>query len=112
MSVSVVPGARSVTALWVAAASTALSLGLPLHGGTPGRVLPERVFLIAAIGLTSIAAAGHLDQRTVRGLISLAIGSLVATLALVLAGVAPAGLIVLLVALGALVWERKQRASS
>lgn len=111
MSVSAVPGARSVTALWVAAASTALSLGLPLHGGSPGRVLPVRVFLVAAIVLISIAAAGHLDRRTVRGLTSLAIGSLVATLGLVLAGVAPAGLIVLLVAVTALVWACKQPAN-
>ncbi len=112
VSASVVSGARPVAALWVAAASTTLALGLPLQGDAPGRVLSVRVFLVAAIVLTTIAAAGQLEPRAVRGLISLAIGSLVATLVLVLSGVAPAGLIALAIALAALVWVRKQPATS
>jgi len=112
VSTSVVSGARPVAVLWVAAASTTLALGLPLHGDAPGRVLSVRVFLVAAIVLTTIAAAGNLDPRAERGLISLATGSLVATLVLVLSGVAPGGLIALAIALAALVWARKQPATS
>ena len=112
MSSSTVSGARPRAVLWVAAASPTLALGLPLNGDSPGRVLSVRVFLVAAIVLTTIAATGNLHPRAERGLISLAIGSLVATLVLVLSGVAPAGLIALAVAFGALVWAREQSARS
>ena len=98
---------RRSPALWVAIAATALSLGLPLVGDLPGRVLTVRVLLVAAIVLLIIAMAGSTTGQTRDHLVVAAVGLLVFTAALVSRGSAPTGVVLLAIAIGSLVWQRR-----
>lgn len=102
---------QSSVALAVAGLATLLTLGLPVEGATIGRTNSVRVFLVAAIALIAIAALSASPVR-VRKLTLGAVVMLGITIALIVANAAPQGLIVLLIALGALVWARKAPATS
>ena len=94
-------------ALWVALAATVLSLGLPLVGDLPGRVLTVRVLLVGAIVLLTVAVAGTKRSRARGQLVVAALGLLVFTLALVIRAITPTGVVLLAIAIGSLLWQRR-----
>jgi hypothetical protein len=97
--------------LFVAAAATALLLGLPLVGDVPGRALQVRVFLVATIVLLAIAAFGGNTIARTRLLVTSALVLLGATAALVLRDITPTGTILLAIAIGALAFQRRNLAA-
>ncbi len=98
-------------ALAIAGAATVLTLGLRVEGGDIGRTNPVRVLIVAAIALIALAAVSASPSRS-RHLSLGAIVMLGVTIALIVGDAAPQVLIVLLIAVGALVWARKQPAGS
>jgi hypothetical protein len=99
-------------ALWVAIAATALSLGLPLVGDLAGHVLSVRVLLVGAIVLLTVAAAGSQERRRREHLVVVALGLLVFTAALVVRAVTSTGVVLLAIAIGSLLWQRRVWARS
>lgn len=97
---------QSSVALAAAGLATLLTLGLPVEGETIGRTNSVRVFLVAAIALIAMAALSASPDR-VRKLSLAAVVMLSVTIALIVGNAAPQGLIVLLIALGALVWAHE-----
>jgi hypothetical protein len=94
-------------ALWVALAATALTLGLPLVGDLPGRVLTVRVLLVGAIVLLGFAASGTSHRRNREQLVVAALALLVFTAALVVRAITPTGVVLLSIAIGSLLWQRR-----
>lgn len=94
-------------ALWVALAAVVLSLGLPLVGDSPGRVLTVRVLLVGAIVLLIVALAGTKQHRTPEQLVVAALCLLVFTVALVVRAITPTGVILMSIAIGSLLWQRR-----
>jgi hypothetical protein len=94
-------------ALWVALAATALSLGLPLVGDRPGRVLSVRVLLVGAIVLLGFAVSGTPHRRSREHLVVAALALLVFTAALVARAITPTGVVLLSIAIGSLAWQRR-----
>ena len=94
-------------ALWVAIAATGLSLGLPLVGDLPGRAHIVRVLLVGAIVLLTIAVAGAKQRRTREHLVVAALGLLVFAVALVVRVISPTGVVLLSIAIGSLLWQRR-----
>lgn len=110
MSTSPGPGIRHTSvALAVAGAATVISLGLRVEGDQIGRMNTVRVFLVAAIALMVMAASSSSAPNRARTLVLGAIAMLGTTIALIVGNAAPQGLIVLLIALGALVYVRQQQ---
>jgi hypothetical protein len=99
-------------ALWVAIAATALSLGLPLVGDLRGHVLSVRVLLVGAIVLLTVAVAESRERRTREHLVGAALVLLVFTAALVIRGVTSTGVVLLAIAIGSLLWQRRAWARS
>ena len=101
-------------ALWVAAVATVLVLALPLVAGAdgtfelPGRALTIRVLLVAALGLVLLCAVGRRDEpQRDRQLLGIAIALLVFAAAIVIRAITPAGAVLLAIAIGALLWQRR-----
>jgi hypothetical protein len=92
----------------VAAAAVVLLLALPLADGVPGRMLGVRVLLVAALVLIGFAAAEGPGPRS-RALLGDAVLALVATTVLVLGDVAATGTVLLAVAIGTLLWQRRRQ---
>jgi hypothetical protein len=96
----------------MAIGATVLSLGLPLVADLPGRVLTVRVLLVGAIVLLTVAAAGSTRARTRDHLVVGALGLLILTAALVIRAVTPTGVVLLAIAIGGLLWQRRAWARS
>jgi chromate transport protein ChrA len=94
-------------ALWVAIAATVLSLGLPLVGDVPGRDHIVRVLLVGAIVLLIVAVAGARQRRTREHLVVASLGLLVFTVALLVRAISPTGVVLLSIAIGSLLWQRR-----
>jgi hypothetical protein len=98
---------RNGAPIFVAAGATALLLGLPLADGLPGKVLDVRVFIIGALVLIALAGLAGEHTSQARTLLAGAIASLVATAALVLSDIVATGAILLVIAIGSLLWQRR-----
>jgi hypothetical protein len=94
--------------LWVAAAAIILLLALPLADGVPGRMLGVRVLLVAALVLIGFAAAKSSGPKS-RTLLGDAVLLLVATAVLVLGDMAASGAVLLALAIGTLLWQRRRQ---
>jgi hypothetical protein len=106
---------RPPVALWVAIAAGALILALPAVAspdGTvtvPGRALPARVLLVAAMALAALAATRRPgERRQARVLVTGALVLVGLTAALVVRYVTPTTRILLAVAFGCLWWQRRE----
>ena len=100
-------GSRHRPALWVAIAATVLCFGLPLVPGFPGRVLTVRVLLAGAVVLIALALAAPSARRRERHLVVGAVVLLGSTAALVIRLVTPSGAVLLAIAIGSLLWQRR-----
>jgi hypothetical protein len=98
---------RRTPAIWVALASTVLCLGLPLVADLPGRVLPVRVLLAAALALLLVAAVGSRPLPTQQRLVTAALGLLLFTAMLVIRVITPTGVVLLSISVGCLWWQRR-----
>ena len=98
---------RQHPALWVAVAATVLCLGLPIVAGFPGRVLTVRVLLVAAVVLITLALAAPSVRQRERHLVAGAVVLLGFTMALLVRVLAPSGLVLLSIAIGSLLWQRR-----
>jgi hypothetical protein len=101
---------RRRPALWVAIAATVLSLGLPLVADLPGRLLTVRVLLAGAVVVLAVALATPTDPRRERRLTATALVLLGFTAALVVRAITPTGAMLMSIAIGSLVWERRTSA--
>ena len=97
--------------LLVAVAAAVLMLGRPIAGDALGMELDERVLIVAALVFIALAAAARTAERA-RSLLGAAIATLVATTALLLSSITPTGAVLLVFAIGSLVWQRRALAST
>jgi hypothetical protein len=98
---------RRHPALWVAIAATVLCLGLPLVAGFPGRVLAVRVLLVGAVVLIALALAAPAARQRQRNLVVAALVLLGFTAALLIRVITTSGVVLLAIAIGSLVWQRR-----
>jgi hypothetical protein len=103
---------RHRLALWVAIAATVLCLGLPIVAGFPGRVLTIRVLLVGAVVLIALALAAPAARQRERRLVLGAVILLGFTAALIIRFLEPSGAILLAIAIGSLLWQRRTWARS
>lgn len=110
---------RPTVGLWVAAVATTLALGLPLVAnadGTielPGRALTVRVLLVGALALVLRCALGRRPAPGHdRQLLTIALLLLVFSAALVVRLITPTGAILLSIAIGGVLWQRRALAGT
>jgi hypothetical protein len=94
-------------ALWIAICAAAFTLVLPLEADLPGRVLRERVLLVAALLLLGVALATSAERSTARRLVTGALVALVFALALLLPDINSTGFVLLAIAIGSLLLHRR-----
>ena len=106
--------ARSPVLLWTALVAMVLVLGLPVigaHDGSAmvtGRELTVRVLLVVAVVLTALAAVPRSSSRRhTRHLVTGAVVFVGFTAALLIRALTPTGAVLLTVAIGALLWQRR-----
>jgi hypothetical protein len=117
--VTVSNAARSSMLLWTALVATILVLALPVVG-TPdgsvtatGRELTVRVLLVAAVVLTALAALPQSSSR--RRNLHLITGAVVLvgfSAALLIGFLTPTGAVLLTIAIGSLLWQRRALTAS
>jgi hypothetical protein len=94
-------------ALWVAIAATVLSLGLPLEADLLGREHRVRVLLVGAIVLIALALGAPTRRSKADHLVVAALVLLGFTAALVARAMVPSGAVLLALAIGSLLWQRR-----
>jgi hypothetical protein len=102
------PASGRRPALLVAMAATVLCLGVPIVPGLSGREFEARVLLVGAVVLIALALGAARRRQREGHLVVAALFLLGLTTAILIRALTPSGAVLLSIAIGALLWQRRE----